>query len=71
MLMLIVPAGALGVPLYHICPRASMEPDVRIELTTYRLQGGCSTTELIRQFFDDPSATAISIVPISGPDSNS
>ena len=24
-------------------------PDVGIELTTYRLQGGCSTTELIRQ----------------------
>ena len=23
-----------------------MEPPVRIELTTYRLQGGCSTTEL-------------------------
>ena len=23
-------------------------PDVGIELTTYRLQGGCSTTELIR-----------------------
>jgi hypothetical protein len=22
------------------------EPPVRIELTTYRLQGGCSTTEL-------------------------
>ncbi len=27
-----------------------MVPDVGIELTTYRLQGGCSTTELIRQF---------------------
>jgi len=26
-----------------------MVPDVGIELTTYRLQGGCSTTELIRQ----------------------
>src|SRR5687768_8537540 len=24
-------------------------PDVRIERTTYRLQGGCSTTELNRQ----------------------
>ncbi len=24
----------------------SREPPVRIELTTYRLQGGCSTTEL-------------------------
>jgi hypothetical protein len=24
-------------------------PDVGIELTTYRLQGGCSTTELIRR----------------------
>ena len=26
-----------------------MVPEVRIELTTYRLQGGCSTTELHRQ----------------------
>lgn len=26
-----------------------MVPDVRIELTTYRLQGDCSTTKLIRQ----------------------
>ena len=26
----------------------SMVPDVGFELTTYRLQGGCSTTELIR-----------------------
>ena len=26
-------------------------PDVGIELTTYRLQGGCSTTELIRLNF--------------------
>ena len=26
-----------------------MEPPVRIELTTYRLQGGCSTTELRRR----------------------
>ena len=26
-----------------------MEPPVRIELTTCRLQGGCSTTELERQ----------------------
>jgi len=26
-----------------------MVPDVRIERTTYRLQGGCSTTELIRR----------------------
>ena len=25
---------------------AEVEPPVRIELTTYRLQGGCSTTEL-------------------------
>ena len=25
-----------------------LEPDLRIELRTYRLQGGCSTTELIR-----------------------
>ena len=25
-----------------------MVPNVRFELTTYRLQGGCSTTELIR-----------------------
>jgi hypothetical protein len=25
-----------------------MEPPVRIELTTFRLQGGCSTTELGR-----------------------
>ena len=29
---------------------AEMEPPVRIELTTFRLQGGCSTTELGRQF---------------------
>lgn len=28
--------------------REKMVPDVGIELTTYRLQGGCSTTELIR-----------------------
>ncbi len=28
-----------------------MVPDVGIELTTYRLQGGCSTTELIRHDF--------------------
>jgi len=28
-----------------------MVPDVGIELTTYRLQGGCSTTELIRRSF--------------------
>ena len=27
----------------------AMEPDVGIEPTTYRLQGGCSTTELIRR----------------------
>ena len=27
-----------------------MEPPVRIELTTFRLQGGCSTTELGRRF---------------------
>ena len=27
-----------------------MVPDVWIEQTTYRLQGGCSTTELIRRF---------------------
>ena len=26
----------------------NLVPDVGIELTTYRLQGGCSTTELIR-----------------------
>ena len=26
-----------------------MVPDVRFELTTYRLQGGCSTPELIRR----------------------
>ena len=26
-----------------------VEPPVRIELTTYRLQGGCSTTELQRR----------------------
>jgi hypothetical protein len=25
----------------------NLEPDDRIELTTYRLQGGCSTAELI------------------------
>ena len=32
------------------------EPDLRIELRTYRLQGGCSTTELIRQInHSDPS----------------
>lgn len=32
------------------------EPDLRIELRTYRLQGGCSTTELIRQNnYSDPS----------------
>ena len=28
----------------------NVEPPVRIELTTFRLQGGCSTTELGRQF---------------------
>ncbi len=28
----------------------SLEPPVRIELTTVRLQGGCSTTELGRRF---------------------
>ena len=28
-----------------------MVPDVGIELTTYRLQGGCSTTELIRHIY--------------------
>ncbi len=27
-----------------------LEPPVRIELTTYRLQGGCSTTELQRRY---------------------
>ena len=32
-----------------------MEPNVGIEPTTYRLQGGCSTTELIRR---TPSAYA-------------
>ena len=26
-----------------------LEPPVRIELTTFRLQGGCSTTELGRR----------------------
>ena len=29
-------------------PFEFMEPPVRIELTTFRLQGGCSTTELGR-----------------------
>ena len=37
-----------------------MVPDVGIELTTYRLQGGCSTTELNRQFgVGDRSRTCI------------
>ena len=27
-----------------------MVPNVGFELTTYRLQGGCSTTELIRHY---------------------
>ncbi len=26
-----------------------VEPPVRIELTAFRLQGGCSTTELLRR----------------------
>jgi hypothetical protein len=30
--------------------RPYLEPPVRIELTTYRLQGGCSTTELQRRY---------------------
>ena len=33
--------------LYQLSYRG-MVPDVGFELTTYRLQGGCSTTELIR-----------------------
>jgi hypothetical protein len=28
----------------------NLEPPVRIELTTFRLQGGCSTTELGRPY---------------------
>ena len=31
------------------CRRLDVEPPVRIELTTFRLQGGCSTTELRRR----------------------
>ena len=30
-----------------------MEPAVRVELTTVRLQGGCSATELSRQMVPD------------------
>lgn len=32
-------------------------PDVGLELTTDRLQGGCSTTELIRQYQKDTQQT--------------
>ena len=32
-----------------------MEPSVGIEPTTYRLQGGCSTTELTRQILTTAS----------------
>ena len=47
--------------LAHFCPQSKkftkknkrilvlMVPNVRFELTTYRLQDGCSTPELIRQ----------------------
>ena len=44
------------VPIFVICNYTilrcaaySLEPLVRIELTTFRLQGGCSTTELKRR----------------------
>ena len=33
----------------HQLTISNMEPPVRIELTTFRLQGGCSTTELGRR----------------------
>ena len=33
------------------CP-GYLVPDVGFELTTYRLQGGCSTTELIRHILN-------------------
>jgi hypothetical protein len=33
----------------RFCGAWSLEPPVRIELTTFRLQGECSTTELRRQ----------------------
>lgn len=36
------------VKILNYC--GQMEPPVRIELTTFRLQGGCSTTELGRPF---------------------
>ncbi len=32
------------------CGKIKMVPNVGFELTTYRLQGGCSTTELIRHY---------------------
>jgi len=35
------------LPFHH--QGKKLVPDVGIELTTYRLQGGCSTTELIRR----------------------
>ena len=44
--------GRRGAPPTRGAPRGGdrrMVPDVRIERTTYRLQGGCSTPELIRR----------------------
>ena len=36
-----------------------LEPPVRIELTTFRLQGGCSTTELGRRMANCESARGV------------
>ena len=43
-----------------------MEPPVRIELTTFRLQGGCSTTELGRPFLPAHYVSAQEIDEILG-----
>ncbi len=40
-----------------------MEPRARVELATYRLQGGCSTTELTRRTLKSTAK----VVPIGGP----
>ena len=41
--------GLLGKFKENFESSFSLEPPVRIELTTFRLQGGCSTTELGRR----------------------
>ena len=47
-------------------PLVGMVPPVRIELTTYRLQGGCSTTELQRPGREDSDPPAAMASQASG-----